>query len=211
MSGIIRRRAMMHGAALPYDAEVEWIKSTGTQFIDTGVPSTYDKTELDVEIAFHQTELGRFMATSYVLSDKNPRCYLLERTVNNAIRATNQTELTFASNKAITLSGYGNNTFYRIVSEINSSRITLQGSSLTNAVSGADGSKTYYLFCLNSGTGAMSFLQASVKKARIKVNDILVRDYIPVRIGTAGYLYDRGAGQMYGSLSGTPFIVGPDV
>lgn len=34
---IAARNAMLAGAALPYDAEVEYLESTGTQWIDTGV------------------------------------------------------------------------------------------------------------------------------------------------------------------------------
>lgn len=46
----------------------------------------------------------------------------------------------------------------------------------------------------------------------------LLRDYIPVRVGTVGYLYDRAnptggplGNGLYGSATDTPFIAGPDV
>lgn len=44
------RNAMMAGRRLPYDAEVEYLESTGTQWIDTGVPYNHTVV-LEVDIA----------------------------------------------------------------------------------------------------------------------------------------------------------------
>ena len=42
-------------------------------------------------------------------------------------------------------------------------------------------------------------------------NGVLVRDYIPVRKGTVGYLYDRVTGKLFGNDGTGDFVVGPDV
>lgn len=39
----------------------------------------------------------------------------------------------------------------------------------------------------------------------------LVRDYIPVRFGTTGYLYDKVSGKLFGNQGTEEFILGPDV
>lgn len=38
----------------------------------------------------------------------------------------------------------------------------------------------------------------------------MVRDFIPVRVGQVGYLYDRVSGQLFGKYGTGDFIVGPD-
>lgn len=40
--------------------------------------------------------------------------------------------------------------------------------------------------------------------------NILLQDFIPVRVGNKGYLYDRISGQLYGSETEYPFAAGPD-
>jgi hypothetical protein len=42
------------------------------------------------------------------------------------------------------------------------------------------------------------------------MNDILVRDFIPVRVGNVGYMYDKVSGQLFGNSGTGNFILGPD-
>lgn len=39
----------------------------------------------------------------------------------------------------------------------------------------------------------------------------VIRDYLPVRVGQVGYLYDRISGQLFGNVGSGEFILGPDV
>ena len=56
---IAARNAMMAGKRLPYDAEVEYLESTGTQWIDTGVmPTNQSKIECDATWLFTSSESG---------------------------------------------------------------------------------------------------------------------------------------------------------
>ena len=43
------------------------------------------------------------------------------------------------------------------------------------------------------------------------IDGVLVRDFIPVRVGQVGYMYDRVSGQLFGNAGTGAFIVGPDV
>lgn len=202
---------MMAGKTLPYDAEIEYIESTGTQYIDTGVPATYELTELETQVLFKQgNTIGRFLAASYLLSGKNPRCYLLEKNSSASIRVTNQTDSSFSNAKALSATGHFDNNYYLIKSSIDSTGMSLQGNTLANTVDGADGTKNYYLFCLN-GTTASSFVKCQCKYCIIKKNNVIVRYFIPVRVGTVGYMYDRVSGQLFGNAGTGAFILGPDV
>ena len=45
---------------------------------------------------------------------------------------------------------------------------------------------------------------------KIYQNNVLVRDYIPVRKGMVGYLYDRVSGKLFGNAGTGDFVLGPD-
>jgi hypothetical protein len=38
----------------------------------------------------------------------------------------------------------------------------------------------------------------------------MLRDFIPVRKGTTGYMYDKVSGQLFGNSGSGNFILGPD-
>ena len=44
-------------------------------------------------------------------------------------------------------------------------------------------------------------------------NGVLVRDFIPVRVGRAGYMFDRVSGEYlpFGNVGTGAFILGPDI
>ena len=77
---IAARAALTGWKKLPYDAEVEWLQSTGTQWIDTGTSMKYGD---DFELNFEITKLGSAnnYAGGYVLASLVPnnlsRSYVL--------------------------------------------------------------------------------------------------------------------------------------
>lgn len=53
--------------------------------------------------------------------------------------------------------------------------------------------------------------------AKLISESVIVRDFVPVRVGTAGFLYDRAnptggpsGNGLYGSATSTPLVAGPD-
>ena len=54
-------------------------------------------------------------------------------------------------------------------------------------------------------------LYAKIYGQKIYLNNVLVRDFIPVRVGQVGYLYDKVSGQLFGNLGTDSFILGPDL
>ena len=43
-----------------------------------------------------------------------------------------------------------------------------------------------------------------------KSDGTVIADYIPVRKGTVGYLYDRVSGKLFGNAGTGDFVLGPD-
>ena len=39
---------------------------------------------------------------------------------------------------------------------------------------------------------------------------VSIFDFIPVRVGSIGYMYDRVSGQLFGNSGTGAFIIGPD-
>jgi len=90
MSLIAARSAMVGGGGkLPYDAEVEYLESTGTQWIDTGTSMKYGD---DFELNFEITKLGSAnnYAGGYVLASLVPdglsRSYVLGWYPRNSVQ-----------------------------------------------------------------------------------------------------------------------------
>ena len=51
---------------------------------------------------------------------------------------------------------------------------------------------------------------AKVYSSKLRVGNITVRDLIPVRKGTTGYMYDKVSGQLFCNAGKGAFILGPD-
>ena len=65
-------------------------------------------------------------------------------------------------------------------------------------------------YATNAGTATYP-VSAKIYSCRIWENNTLVRDFIPVRIGTVGYLYDEIGGGLYGNSVTGDFVLGADV
>jgi len=63
-----------------------------------------------------------------------------------------------------------------------------------------------------ANTGAIGYSHSDkVYSYKLYDNDILVRDFIPVRIGNIGYMFDKVTGKMFGNSGTGNFILGPDI
>lgn len=50
-----------------------------------------------------------------------------------------------------------------------------------------------------------------ISSIKLYIGDNLVRDYIPVRVGSVGYMYDRVSGQLFGNSGTGAFVLGADL
>ena len=197
---------MMGGKQLPYLTELEYLESTGTQYIKTGIVG---KPPTVAEIDFRW--VGTPSADAAILGCRNnslsaPRFIML---------MTNQTkirQLGVGSSWAT----YGNftmDTDYNAVSSFVSgdTTLTLNGSRIIRSTYAlADTGVELYLFA-NNNAGAKDLATARVYGCKIYQSGTLVRDFIPVRKGTVGYLYDRVSGALFGNAGTGDFVLGQDV
>ena len=190
-----------------YDAQIEYLQSSGTQWINTQYnPTTNTKAEMRCNInsaAQYDTPFGsRLSSTSQTFL-----VFARYGSSNTAYYAFAGPDTQIGSNAA----NYNND----ITITLDSSSVVF-GNSSASVPSGRTLSSTYpiYLFNLNQNNSAYSasVCGCSMKLYSFKLyeSNTLVRDFIPVRVGQVGYLYDKVSRQLFGNSGTDSFTLGPD-
>lgn len=196
---IFRRRLMMHSR--PYDAEVEYLESDGSAYINTNIKPKNTYT-FDFKVAMLQS---------------NYNCVFWGcRSSGNTSTVGMQCYLNLNSNQ------YGDGILHLFTTRIDAETNWSSGAGMTIGTmytySGITCSSDMYdmtypitLFALNS----IGTINASVGICRIGGwtaynNGVKVMELIPVRKDNVGYMYDKVSGQLFGNAnSGGAFICGP--
>lgn len=190
---------------------IEYLESTGTQYVDTGYYADgYTSVDIVMRLSpntnlsnFEIVYIGRESSSVPVFwgqfnsagIPQGSTLYFYCR--QNTMRYTYWKPLSTAAATA-----WGNY-------HLSARSVTANGVSLTpNNVVGEQGRK-------RCATQLRIFERAqggSVQIASVKIHDngVLVRDFVPVRIETAGYLYDKVTGNLFGNSGTGSFILGPD-
>ena len=186
---------------LPYDAEVEWLESTGTQWIDTGVPCGGD-TKFDLSV-YAQVAGSMLFGASQMYQTNGLYAFIGN---NNSLYANyGNLEFRIASSE---------NTINKWLSISNTDKAWKVNGTVVRILSPNTFSsgENFALFCRKQN-GVPVGMKSGVRFASCKLfngNSVLVRDFIPVRVGTVGYMYDRVSGELFGNLGTGAFIIGPD-
>ena len=199
----------------PYDAEVEYLESTGTQWIDTGVVPNSTTTEVWLRTLLPSGSVAVPLFGSRSAANRNAYnafYYPSEASyVQNAIRYDFGDASTISIVQNLingVLPGW-------VVIETGGNNISIAGDGLDRTVtarlSTASNAFTIYVFAINTG-GTPTTMQNRivVSSMQIRVSGVLVRDFIPVRVGNVGYLYDRVSGELFGNAGTGAFEIGPD-
>lgn len=212
------RNALMTGKRLPYDAEVEYLESTGNSaWIDSGIPNTANISAtataqcpsssgtLDMYLFGSGWGANRSAVYGIVFSDywsANGNCMLMTRGGTGA---------SFSPSMGATIVGDGKIHSFTYTATDASSSISVDGGTAfaITTTRSADGT-TYGIFGpRNQGTTSGTARLYALKI--YDANNVLIRDYIPVRKGTVGYLYDRVSGKLFGNAGTGDFVLGQDV
>lgn len=188
---------------LPYDVEIEFLQSSGTQYIDTGIKVTSNPKAV-VELMQMNTIDSDYWGNTY------PGAYANTDGMFSA----------YFFYGGITVWRYGNNRYqcgaeWRVGSNIKF-KIETGRMLILN-----DGEQSYdmgYDFVYSPDQKNVDIFRSrenvysAWKLYTFKLYDAgeLVRDYIPVRVGTTGYLYDKVSGELFGNQGTGDFILGAD-
>ena len=189
----VERRRGMGGASipLPYDAEIEYIESTGTQRIDTGVFMTKST---KVELRLMSTKTSAEAGGDNVLFGawtSNSQCSYAFMTGSNTVRvrwgSSNNYDLAVSKGDVLKFTYDG-------------TRWTLLDETKNTSKSSTSGS--------NYSTNQFQLMQG--RGCRFYYAKIGNLDLIPVRVGQVGYMYDRNSGTLYGNAGTGDFVLGND-
>ena len=197
------------GAPLPYDAEVEYLESTGTQYIDTGVFASLN-TSVDIKAQF--TEL--FNVNALIAMD-------------NGYGTKESFVLEYYSKFGICLSIGGASPYWRtttVMTVVTNTWYDISAGRASATVNGVRFAREYgsgnpvsfsplhhlYMFAFGRKGAPIIFGKARIAYSKIYDNGVLLRDFIPVRVGSVGYMYDKVSGQLFRNAGTGAFILGPD-
>lgn len=194
-------RAIGNDPVPPYDAQVEYIQSSGTQWIDTGIDMKYgDDFSFDFEITNLDSSTsypGGYVMAS-LLSGTESRAYALGWYTQNSVykflfcfQYDSSSYLSFPT----PVSGRR----YKVDCHVeqNNMRMTVDGVTYTSAVNSTEQSSQLAMFArataVSNGkiTTVNALSKLKIYSARHYRNGVLVRDYTPVRVGTEYCMYDQ--------------------
>lgn len=203
---IAMRNAMMAGKRLPYDAEVEYLESTGTQWIDTGIVPTVDD-------SFY-CRVKQSIVKDQCLWGLTSVAYCFSNSGSGSGNGTYWGHPAIGQGGVYGVNPLGDTDWHEILCQ--PSGIFVDGVQINTQVTALAQSplKTVALFAraVNSaGGGVAKNGQGRMSAFKVERNSVLVRDYIPVRKGTVGYLYDRVSKRLFGNAGTGDFVLGPDV
>lgn len=200
---------MMMNKALPYDAEVEYLKSTGTQWINLDSSINSDTDSIIVEFMITSIPIGTrgFFGARLGASNKN---FSIGLATSNYIYVDVNNSL-YSTYRASSVQTGINNRAIVILSK-NERTISLNGTIIaTNTKFVADSfvTNSAYIFAMN---GLVDRAQNTIFYNLVwRRNGHLYMDLIPVRVGQVGYLYDKVSGELFGNNGTESFVLGPDV
>lgn len=184
-------------AGVPYDAEIEYLESNGTQSINTGI-IVADKDTITVK--------------AYFLTRNGDNHLLGAGSVNSnglwlEIYNNNKWYVRFGSTASANTSGASVNTLYTLVLR----KIYFSVNGTRKLVPNYSDMPSNALCLWKNGPAGVVFANARIYSLKITDNDGNDRiDLIPVRVGQTGYMYDRVSKQLFGNDGTGSFILGQD-
>ena len=189
----------------PYDAEIEYLESTGTQFIKTGITQADD---LTIECTFQKTGSTSTWGTYFGCGYSDNSAY------NILGRHYSTTPTDFNPWFANTTYGecrvpVSTNSMNTVV--VKAGSCVKDGTSYTiSTVTGRLSSYEIYLFTANKDNASWRPQPCRISKFVIKRGSTTLADYIPVRVGTVGCMYDKVSGEILSNAGTGDFVKGND-
>lgn len=202
------RRRMMAANSKPYDAEIEYLESTGYTYINLGI-SAKNTTKFDFSVMATDSQTGFLFGSRVAASNKtfDIFCKYQSGATDNGIRWDYNT----ASIRNANVLPLNNKIRFNNLSSPNILKYSSYSLSATN-VTFSNG-VPMHLMGLNLNNTGHSNGPNGCRYYYFKLydNSTLLLDLIPVRKGGIGYMYDKISGQLFGNAGSGEFILGKDI
>ena len=187
---------------LPYDAEIEYLQGTGRQYIDVGITPTTNMSFEIVCLVYGGT------GNSYSI------CGSATGNTNSSIMFRALYGATYGMAVAFGVKEYNSlvvtpeqDTLYTL--RCSSTELGINSATQSNSYSGTfDDLQGFHIFAVSGTSSASPRLRVYGFKMWNGSN--LIRDMIPVRVESTGYMYDKVSKQLFGNAGTGAFGLGPD-
>lgn len=185
---------------------IEYLKGASGTRIDTGI-SGGDSIKIEIKYNISAHEQYGAVFGNYI--DENINCFRLICQSSNSNNGYINVNTKAGSSAALPNGVTKNKDIIAVVSKTN---ITIDGTSITPPTTNGNNNTTNIaLFSKSTTFSPPGTMGVKIYYCKILNNDVLVRDFIPVRIGTVGYLYDKVSKKLFGNVGTGNFILGQDV
>lgn len=196
------------GSSYPFCTEIDYIETSGTQWINTGY---YPNTNSKVRVVWMPTLI-------------NTGGYFGSRSADSSTTSLSRyTCTTFSSGSqfafAMTYNVWPSNRFTLTVNSkydctAENGKYSCNGTQYTSStVSNFSTGQPFLLSRYYTGATSSGYLNASMRIYAFQVweNDTLIKDMIPIRIEQIGYMYDKINGGVFSNAGTGSFTLGLDV
>lgn len=194
--------------------EMASLKGDGNAYIDTGIKGSSSITfKMEVYFTTSFTNANVAIIGSRISSTSS------QLTVQYYNTSSNKYFRWAFGNNSVTTANHGGTTGDYIVGNLDREKLfVISGAKeLTEEVASATFNNNYnmYLFAMNNG-GTVGGLGGNaytrIYWCKIYDSGVLVRDFVPARVGQVGYMFDKVSGQLFGNANSTgAFGLGSDV
>lgn len=213
MLGSTEASAMYIGSTLiwqqqqmSYDCQIEYLESSGTQHIITNL---YGDNTVEFEAKFNITNFASY-------EDSN------SGTIFGARQAYNSNGVQLGTYNRGTIQYAGSLNSFRTLQSLNTDYIVSMSSNniyVDNTLKMSIASYSTFrtpcpiaLFALNQNNNITEHFIGKIYYIKLynKSTSELIADFIPVRVGQVGYMYDKISGELFGNNGTGNFTLGPD-
>ena len=228
MDDLLLRRRQMMAAAMPYDSVVGYLESDGGQYITTGVTLDWSKDfVIHARIALRGNSNRCVIIGSYEDGVADANCFSLEIynnptnsvrifTRGNGYNKSTAGTTSFTAGPDIDIIASYDHTAKTITVTASEPTASLSDTFTVDVSSTASGVNVRPLRLFldwRANTSAIAYplrLRRPFGGLYVIVDGRKVLDYMPVRVGTVGYMYDYVTGALKGNEGTGAFTLGPD-
>lgn len=193
-----------------YDAEIEYLQSSGTQWIELGrkLNSSIDIIDIDFTLISQVSSTSGLFGARTASDNKN--FSVIVAINNNIVLDMNNGDLSrYRLNSGTT--GYNKRCTVFMLNNLREIYFNGIKAAYTNI------SAQSFITDHNAELFRISDLQNNIPSIRLhsfkwrQFGTGWIYDMIPVRVGQKGYMYDKISGELFGNAGTGDFILGPDV
>lgn len=184
------------GQPLPYDAQVEYLESTGEQYIDLGL-KPFSSDVVTIKFRATTTQSTGFIGSRF--GSTSGKCIIGSGSSGTIFLAS------LGSAQNLQLASF-DQLVHTIVLNNSTGMASIDGGTEVNVGTYSWNNLNYFLFCYNQNGTASLF--SSIQVMSVQIGERM--KLIPVRVGTTGYMYDEVSGNLFGNSGAGDFVVGND-